>query len=150
MGFLSFSTGHSPAVFGWFTVKSSFRKAPVVPFRGVGCYSLNYPGPGRAEVFRGLAPLVVKLPELLGGKIPGVVHGPGRHLEVGVEVALVLTAGGMDRHIHGHPEPLAEVESELPHCLTHLVAAGLMREGHRDRPGGGRILPPLRFLGGVP
>jgi hypothetical protein len=66
---------------------------------------------------------------------------------MGVEVALVLPAGGMDRHVHGHAETLAKVESELAHCIPHLLTACLVREGDRDHSGSGGVLSPLRSLG---
>jgi hypothetical protein len=93
---------------------------------------------------------LVQVTKFLGRKIPGVVHGPGRHLDVGVIVSLVLPARLVDRHVKGHPETLAEEVGELAHCLPHLVRGCLMREGDRQGPGSGRVLPALGFLGGVP
>jgi hypothetical protein len=55
MFLLSFSPGYWPAVLGWFTVKSSFRKAPVVPLARVGGDALQDRSEGGAEVLHCLA-----------------------------------------------------------------------------------------------
>jgi hypothetical protein len=125
----------------------------MVPLGGVGGDALDDATPRGADLRDGLTALAVVLiqvAKLPAGEIPGVVHGPGGHLQVGMIVSLVLPARGMNRRIYGHAEALAEVGSKLPHRLAHLLAACLMREGHCDRPGGGRIFPPLRSFGGGP
>jgi hypothetical protein len=93
---------------------------------------------------------LVQVAEFLPGECSGLIHGPGRHDEVGMVVAFVLPARLVDRYVKGHPETLAEEIGELAHCLPHLVRGCLMRECNRERPGDCRILSPLRSLGGVP
>jgi hypothetical protein len=64
-----------------------------------------------------------------------------------VIVSLVLPAGGMDRGVNCYAEALAEVGGKLPNCGAHLLAACLVREGDRQGPGSGRILPTLGSFG---
>jgi hypothetical protein len=63
----------------------------MVPLGGVGGDALDDATPRGADVFQGLVPAVhVQVAEFLPGECSGLIHGPGRHDDVGVKIPLVL------------------------------------------------------------